>query len=153
MTMAWLSEINFWHWWILAAVLGVLEMLAPGVLFLWLAIAAGVVGALLLAVPGLGWEVQVLIFAVLGVVSAVVGRIYFKHDEKPTDHPTLNQRAQQYIGEVFILETPMRDGRAKVRVGDGLWSVKGVQDMPKGARVRVVGVSATILVVEPVEDR
>ncbi len=60
-----LASIEFWHWWVAAVALIIVEALAPGAVFLWLGVSAGVVGAILLVVPDLSWEYQVLIFAVL----------------------------------------------------------------------------------------
>ena len=45
-------QIVFWYWWVLAAVLLVLEMTLPGVVFLFLAIGAAASGAVLGVVPG-----------------------------------------------------------------------------------------------------
>ena len=59
---------------ILAAALIIFEVFAPGAFFLWLGIAAAVVGVLVLVSPGMGWEFQVLIFSVLSVISIIVWR-------------------------------------------------------------------------------
>ena len=40
------------HWWVLAVVLLALEVAAPGTFFLWLAMAAAVVGLIVLVLPG-----------------------------------------------------------------------------------------------------
>ena len=46
-----LAGIEFWHWWVAAIGLIVVETLAPGAIFLWLGVSAAVVGASLLAAP------------------------------------------------------------------------------------------------------
>jgi len=53
-----LQDITYWHWWIFAALLIVLEIFAPGALFMWLAIAAGVTGVTVLLPLGLTWQMQ-----------------------------------------------------------------------------------------------
>ena len=35
-----LGEFGVWAWWIIAAVLGILELIVPGIFFVWLAAAA-----------------------------------------------------------------------------------------------------------------
>ena len=35
-----MSELEFWHWWVIAAALGALDMLAQRGFFLWLGVAA-----------------------------------------------------------------------------------------------------------------
>ena len=63
--MEWLEQIEFWHWWVLAALLMAVEVFAPTTLFLWTGISAAAVGIVVLFARGIGWEVQVLLFAVL----------------------------------------------------------------------------------------
>ena len=133
------ETISHWHWWILGAALVVLEVLAPGAVFLWMGIAAGAVGFLVLAAPTIGWESQVVAFAVLSVASIFLARRYLKHKPIATDHPNLNRRAQGLIGRVFTLEDPIVDGRSKVQVDDTFWRIMG-PDLDAGARVKVVGV-------------
>ena len=146
--MAFFSEISFWHWFILGVVLTVLEMAAPGVVFLWLGIAAGATGLVVLGIDGLGWQIQILVFAGLSVVSVVSGRLWMRHRPSTTDHPTLNRRGERHVGRVFTLDAPIVNGVGKIRVDDATWKVKG-EDLPAGARVKVIAVDGTILRVEP----
>ena len=67
-------KILFWYWWALAAALLVFEMLLPGVVFLFLAIGAAASGAFLLVVADLSLELQLFVFAIVSVASAVVLR-------------------------------------------------------------------------------
>ncbi len=46
--MEWLDNVVFWHWWILAGVLLILELTSPVFFFLWLGFAAAAVGFILL---------------------------------------------------------------------------------------------------------
>jgi membrane protein implicated in regulation of membrane protease activity len=62
-------SLTFWHWFALAGVLLLLEILTPGVVFLWLALAAGLAGILLFLLPGLAWQWQVLAFALAAVAT------------------------------------------------------------------------------------
>lgn len=56
---------NHWFWFILTLVLFGLEMVVPGVIFMWLAFAAIVVGGIVLIDPSMGWEIQFIIFPCL----------------------------------------------------------------------------------------
>ncbi len=145
--MAWLGQIEFWHWWIAGVALALLEVLAPGAFFLWLGIAAGLTGLLLLLIPGMGWEIELLLFAGLAVIVTVAGRAYLRRHPIDTDDSTLNRRAEQYVGRVFTLEQPIANGRGRVKVDDTVWRVAG-EDMPAGLPVRVIGVDGAILKVE-----
>ena len=139
-----LGNAEFWHWWVLAVILLALEVAAPGTFFLWLAIAAGAVGLVVLALPDLPWQLQVLLFALGGVAAVLAWRAYAARRPQQSDDPTLNRRGSQYVGQVFHLSEAITDGRGRMRVGDTTWQVAG-PDLPAGARVRVVGVEGTVL--------
>jgi len=141
---------DFWHWWILAMALIILETLLPGTFFLWMGISALLLGVVLWLAPAIGWEAQLVLFAVLSLVSIVGWRMWQRRNPGEDDHPTLNRRAEQYIGRVFTLETPIENGYGKVRVGDSLWRVQGA-DMAANQPVRVTSVNGVVLVVEAVE--
>ena len=142
-----LAGIEFWHWWVAAIGLIVVETLAPGAIFLWLGVSAAVVGAILLAAPELSWEYQLLIFAVLSVGSVIGWRAYHKRHPTETDLPNLNRRGEQYVGRLITLDDPIVNRVGKVRLDDTSWKVAG-QDLPAGARVRVIGVDGVVLQVE-----
>jgi len=138
---------DFWHWWILALALIIVEMFVPGTFFLWMGISAIVVGLIAWLIPVMGWEFQLMLFAILSLVSIVAWRVYQRRHPDESDQPALNRRGEQYIGRVFVLETPIENGFGKVRVGDTLWRVRG-SDAAAGSRVKVVGTEGVLLLVE-----
>jgi membrane protein implicated in regulation of membrane protease activity len=138
--------LTFWHWWVLAAILLAIEMFAPTTLFLWTGISAGVIGVALLFAPDIGWQYQVLAFAVLSVAAVVVWRRVAPR--KAAVGPELNERMSQYLGQTYALEAAIENGRGRVRVGDTSWIVVG-PDLPAGARVTVIGTDGASLRVEP----
>jgi len=141
-------KIVFWYWWALAAVLLVFEMLLPGVVFLFLAVGAFVSGLLLLIASDLSLELQLAVFAIFAVLSAVGLRPYLKSLQNKTADSTLNARSEALVGKVFVLDQPILAGRGRVQLGDGSWIVTG-PDMVAGAKVRVAAVNGTELRVEP----
>lgn len=151
MSTSWLNELGPWHWLLIAIVLIILEVLSPAAFFMWLAVAAGLVGITLAVFPDLGWQPQLLLFAVFSVLSLVLGRRYLKHHPIATDEPTLNKRAHQYIGRVFTLDRPIVNGSGKLGVDDTTWKVGG-PDCEEGTNVRVVGVDGVVLLVIPAEE-
>ncbi|MGV6851458.1 MAG: NfeD family protein [bacterium] len=144
------SQISWWHWLIAALVFFILEIMMPAILFLWFGIAAFVVGMLVLVFSGIPWEVQLTGFSLLGVASAVGWRIYQKNNPTETDQPELNQRGQQYIGEILEVVKAIKNGTGRARVGDSIWKVEG-PDMPEGSSVKVVAVEDTTLIVVAVD--
>jgi len=139
-------RIVFWYWWSLAAVLLVCEMMLPGVVFLFLAIGAAVAGAVLLIAADVSLEIQLLVFAIVSVASAIGLRRYLRGLQRPST--TLNARGQSLVGQTFVLDQPILGGRGRIKLGDGSWSVTG-PDMVAGARIRVAAVDGTELRVEP----
>jgi inner membrane protein len=141
------STLLFWHWWLLGLVLVVVEMVAPGFFLLWIGLAAGVTGLILFIAPGLGWEVQFVLFGVLALASVTGARYYVRRNPIGTDDATLNRRGSQYIGHTFNLDEAIVNGVGKLKVGDGWWRAQG-PDLPAGERVTVVGVDGNMLKVE-----
>ena len=142
----------FWYWLAAGVVIMILEIFAPGVIFLWLGAAAVATGLIVLAAPSLSVELQALIFAVLAVLCVVAGRLIYKSTPDKTDHPSLNRRAQKYVGEVYRLLEPTQEGRSKVKIGDTVWNVvtpDPAMELSEGAEVKVTGDRGTVLEVEP----
>jgi membrane protein implicated in regulation of membrane protease activity len=131
-------------WWIAALVLISAEILLPGFFLLWFGIAAAGVAILLMLMPDLGLLSQVLVFVVLAFVSCLgYWRVARKSLQTPAV-PTLNRRAEQLIGQHYVLDRAIENGRGKAKVGDSLWLVEG-PDLPAGARVTVTGVEGATL--------
>ncbi|MCG7394410.1 NfeD family protein [Microvirga sp. ACRRW] len=140
-------SLGAWSWIILGLVLIGVELMAPGIFFLWLGLAAIATG-LLDAAFDLSWQTAFIIFALLSVAAVILGRYVTRakdQAEAPASH--LNQRGQALVGRVFTLETPIKDGEGRIRVDDSSWRVTGA-DRLKGAKVRVVRVEGSTLVVD-----
>ncbi len=146
--MNFLELAEFWHWWIAAVVFMIIEVFLPGAIFIWLGIAAGVVGLILLIFPETVWEIQFLVWSVLSVGAVVGWRFYLRRHPTETDLPTLNRRGEQYVGRHFTLEEAVVNGQGKIRVDDSTWKIEGPEDLPVGSKVQVIAVEGTVLKVE-----
>jgi len=142
--------MNHWAWFVMALILIGLEMAAPGVVFLWMAIASVLVGGIVFFMPDLGWEVQFIIFAILSIISVFAGRMFLKRNPIETDDSNLNQRGHQYVGQTFNLLRDMENGKSKIRIGDSNWNVEGDFEAKENDKVKVTGVDVTVLRVEKV---
>jgi len=145
--MEWINDIIYWHWLILAVALIILEILMPSAYFLWMGVSAIFVGALMYVFPEMVFLVQILIFAVLSVISVMMYKSYRKKNPIVTDEPALNRRAEQYVGQSFTLKEPIINGEGKITVDDSTWKITGA-DIDAGETVRVIAVEGTTLVVE-----
>ena len=149
--LLYLETLAYWDWFIGALALVILEIFAPGAVFMWLGIAAGVVGGVVFLAPEMDWKWQFTLFAVLSLVSIVASRRYLKRRPLETDHPDLNRRGAQYVGREFVLDEAMANGRGRMRVDDSTWRVEG-PDLPAGSKVRVTAVVGAALHVEPAPE-
>ncbi|HKH33836.1 MAG TPA: NfeD family protein [Beijerinckiaceae bacterium] len=144
-----LNTLGPWAWIILGLALMGLELLAPGVFFLWLGLAAIVTGLVDWAFA-LSWQASALCFAILSVACILIGRkLTRRPDEEDQGPGALNRRGHALVGRVFTLETAIVDGSGRIRVDDSSWRVTG-PSAPAGASVRVVRVDGATLVVEAV---
>ena len=147
-----IAEIGPWSWWILGLLLLGAEIIVPGMFLIWIGLAAIVVGAISFALWDTaiwGWQIQLLVFAVLALVSALIGRKIMASRDDDTDQPMLNRRMEQMIGRTATLEEPITEGQGRIRLGDTLWTVRG-PDLPAGSRVKIVAIENDDPVVQPV---
>lgn len=150
MIIEFLSELGIWSWLVLGLALLILEILAPGIFFIWFGLAALVTGGvafLLSSTSAFGWQVQLVVFLVLAVVFALAGRRFFGSKSENLDEPLLNRRGEQLVGQRTTLTEPIINGRGRIRINDTTWRVKG-PDLPAGTEVRVVAFDAVTLEIE-----
>lgn len=142
--------VEFWHWWAAAALLLSLEIAAPGVAFMFMAVGAFAAGLLLLAAPGAAIEWQLLAFGVVGLAAAVALRPLVRQwaERRAGRADPLNDPAAALVGTVATLDAPIVGGRGRLKIGDGSWPIVG-PDMAAGFAVRVVEVDRGALRVEP----
>jgi len=145
--MEWTNNIIYWYWLIMAVVMIILEILIPAAYFLWMGISAGMVGAMMYIFPTMSILAQVLIFAVLSMITVKAYKSYQKKHPLVTDEPALNRRGEKYIGQSFTLREPIVNGQGKITVDDSTWKITGM-DIDVGETVRVVAVEGSTLIVE-----
>jgi inner membrane protein len=136
-----------WFWFILAGILLIGELLAPGIFLLWLGFAAALTGVMHWLF-GWGWGAETITFAIFSIASVMASwRFVMNQRNKPSDQPNLNNRHANYIGRSVPLETAINHGMGKVRIDDTIWEVEG-PELAKGTTVKVTAVRNMNLVVE-----
>jgi hypothetical protein len=136
-----------WMWFAAGLVLIGIEIAAPGLFMLWLGLAAGATGLMLLAVP-LPWQAQLALFAGFAIAAVFLGRRFSPRPDAVGDAALLNQRQAALIGRTVLLAAPIRGGVGQAKIDDSVWRVVG-EDLDAGAPVRIVAVDGATLRVEP----
>jgi len=121
-----------------------IELTVPGACFLWLAISAGIVGAVTWMTPALSLAHQLLLFSIVSVIAVT---FYLSFRSKSQKSQILNQRAKQYIGYTFVLKDSLETGYGKVQLGDTIWSIEGPR-CSKGTKVKIISNDGSTLRVE-----
>ena len=131
--------VGIWFWWIAAAVLLFMELLAPGVFLMWLALAAASVGITAYIID-LSWQLELLAFAGFSLVFVYLARPWYSKSKlQNSDQPNLNQRIYGFVGKSYVLAEPIVDGQGKLNIEGARWDVLG-PNLAKGATVRVTAV-------------
>ncbi|WP_062111005.1 NfeD family protein [Aureimonas sp. AU40] len=143
--------VSGYGWWLLGVLLLLGELLLPGVYLLFLGIGAIVVGANALWLPDLSWQSQLVGFAVVSGVAALIGHRFYGQRARRADAAPLNEPGLRLVGRRAKVSEAIEGGRGRVAVDDGWWSAEG-PDLPVGAPVVIESVQGSLLKVRPAAD-
>ncbi len=135
-----------WLWLAGAALLGITELFLPGILLVWIAVAALITG-LLVMLLGLTLPFQLALFGLLAIAAVYGGRRLYEANPVASSDPLLNDRTARLVGETVTVVAAIQDGRGRVKVGDSVWAARG-PDAEIGSRLVVVGSEGTCLKVQ-----
>ena len=137
-------------WLVLAAVLGVAEIMTTTLAFGL--IAAGAVVAGVVGVAGAGLPFQLIAFAVAsGAGLGLVRPIAMRHIKQP---PLLRTGTSALVGRSAKVVEAVTDDGGKVRIGGELWSARPYdesQAIPVGSTVDVFAIEGAPALVHPRE--
>lgn len=146
-----LETLNPWHWWTLGAALLLIEVVTPTFYTLWSGLAAILVGALLWFVPGMGWEVSLVLFGVLSVAATAVWHRMAHGPARVEQAVSLNERAKNLIGRQVFAAEAFHGGRGPVLLDDTRWQAvaDSASDVAAGAALVITGSDGATLRVRP----
>jgi membrane protein implicated in regulation of membrane protease activity len=137
-------------WLVLAAVLGVAEIMTTTLAFGL--IAAGAVVAGVVGVAGAGLPFQLIAFAVASAAGlGLVRPIAMRHIKQP---PLLRTGTSALVGRSAKVIEAVTDDGGKVRIGGELWSARPYdesQAIPVGSTVDVFAIEGATALVHPRE--
>ena len=138
---------EWWHWMVLGLLLGLAELIIPSFFIIWFGLGAILVGLVLLAVPGMGFTGQVVMWTIASVGLTV---LWFKVFKKQQDKTRAGQ-ADDVIGESGVLVRgvePFQKGEVRFQrpvMGSEVWTCLADETIAAGERVRVVSVDGQVL--------
>jgi membrane protein implicated in regulation of membrane protease activity len=137
-------------WLVLAAVLGVAEIMTTTLAFGLIAVGAVVAGVVGLA--GAGLPFQLIAFAVASAAGlGVVRPIAVRHIKQP---PLLRTGTSALVGRSAKVVEEVTDDGGKVRIGGELWSARPYDEsqvIPVGSSVDVFAIEGATALVHPRE--
>ena len=142
-------DLGVWDWLGLGLVLLFLEVVISGVFLFWVGLAALTVALILLVLPSLTWQWQLLCFG-LATLGYVLSWSYFGRSRlsgKPQDDAiNLNSRTINYVGQIRPLSEAIIGGKGAITIDDSRWVVNG-EDLPEGTLVKITEVRGANLIV------
>ena len=136
-------------WIVIGVIVSALEMFVPGFFVIWFGVAAIVTGILSFFIHN-SW-VQFGVFLGLSAVLVVSSRLIARRITKPEPEPVGSMRLDGVEGTVIQAIEPDRPGRIRV-IGEE-WRAMAERRIESGARVKVLKVEGTHVVVEPSDER
>ncbi len=139
-----------WLWWIVGAILIGFEIVAPGVLLLWIGLGAMLVGLSVWLAPNLPLAWQLLVFAVAMLGSIAVGFMVQRRGRADIASSTLNREVAALVGRQVEAVDAFQNGRGRVRVGDSSYAAICAKPVAAGQSVLITGLDGDgRLVVSP----
>lgn len=148
-----ITDMNFYHWLTLAAVLLIAEIALPGGFFLGAAAGSLFTGFIHLLAPDMSWQMALIIYSVSSVVLSFLAVSKMRNVlDHQSDHQSLNNRMENLVGtRGVILMEPGQPG--KVKVGDTLWGVVANDSLYDQAEVTVVSFEGTDTVCQLIQKQ
>jgi membrane protein implicated in regulation of membrane protease activity len=141
-----MPAVPWWAWALVAVLLGLGELHAPGSYLIWIALGAAVAAGADAAFA-LTLEHQLITFIVASGLSCVAGYfVYRRRDVLGSKGTPLNQRGASMVGARGTVCEPILNGQGKVRLGDTVWAAEG-PDLPEGTPIVVRSVKGVRMIV------
>lgn len=141
-----------WEWWAISGLaMLVLEVFAPGAIFLWPGLAAMLIAILAVTLEPV-WQVNVVVFSVLSFVFAYLGRGAYLRFREQHDHHDLNKKQHQLVGKLCTVAETTNYESGRVKLNDGSWLSRcdpEYGELSPGSMVEVISVEGTTLIVKP----
>lgn len=139
----------YWQWLTLSVFFFVLEILTPGVFFMWIGLGAFITGMISLTIGLESFPILSTIFVIFSVISVLCGRKFITKKQQMTSN--LNDRGSTYIGKTYKVTEAIVNGRGKIAVDDTFWVAVSDIDIAENTNVIVTATEGTALKVNKVD--
>lgn len=144
-----------WLWLIFGSLLLAAEvLLVPTGFLLCIGASACIIGGLGFFISGIPLIWELSLFALLSV-SASYGWLLFLRKKRTSrngdDADTLSSKQHQLQGHQGTLDSPMVNGKGRLRINDSSWPIEAEQDYPAGTKVEVTKVNGITLKVRAIK--
>lgn len=133
-------------WLLLATLLGIGEIIVPGVFLIWIAAAAAITGVLTF-LTGFTPALQFGLFAIFCVLAVYLGRKWYLERGADVADPMLNDRSARMIGSTAIVTEDVSEHAGRAQVGDSQWPARGV-DIKTGVSAKIIDVKDGVIYIE-----
>jgi len=146
MIIAYFLSLGAWAWFLIALFLALVELILPTTFFIWLSLAAVLVGAADL-IFDLSIKAELIMFVVSMPPSLYLG--FYLSKTKPDEDLILQHRTMSLVGRSVTVQQAVENGRGKLEVGDTTWLAEG-EDCDVGTEVKIVGSEGSVLKFEKI---
>lgn len=139
-------DLLWWHWMVLGLLLGLAELAVPSFFIIWFGLGALLVGVILLLVPTLGFNTQVLLWSLASASMTVLWFKVFRNASR-----TRSGQADEVLGEIGVLThtvEPFAKGEVRFQkplLGSDVWPCLADEAIAAGERVKVLAVDGQLL--------
>lgn len=125
--MEWLTNWGLWHWLVLGFLLLIMEIVVPGVFFLWWGLAALCMSVLVVLFPHLALTVLFIIYAILAMSVSLIWWRYQHHRDLYDDQIdcSLNRRDHAMLGATGKVQEINNYGIGRGYFADTTWRIQG----------------------------
>lgn len=141
MIIGYFLSLGAWAWFLIALFLALIELVLPTTFFIWLSLAAVLVGTTDL-IFDLSLKAELIMFVVSMPPSLYLG--FYLNKSKPDEDVILHQRTLSLVGRNASVHEAVKNGRGKLEVGDTTWLAEG-EDCDVGTEVKIVGSEGSVL--------
>ena len=139
---------HLWQMWAVVAVICLILELTAGDFFIF-CFAIGAVGAAITAALGAGVYVQIVVFAIVTLLSLFYVRPFAKRYLRKGEDKRVSNADALLGRQGRVVETVVAGGFGRVQIDGDIWKAVtlGYDDIPEGSNVTVVDRESTIITV------